>query len=220
MQVNSENLLEMTSIMPVVEIADVDCAVPLAEALKQGGIAILEVVLRTPASLEAILRIRQEVTGVIVGAGTVTSLDKFQAAVDAGSEFIVTPGLTPAIAQAGADSPLPVLPGISRASDIMLGQEYGYRAFKFFPAEASGGIPALKALAGPFGDVVFCPTGGIGLHNLADYLRLPSVACVGGSWLTPLDLQGQGDWQAITQRTEEAVAAARGATQEEGTGAI
>jgi 2-dehydro-3-deoxyphosphogluconate aldolase/(4S)-4-hydroxy-2-oxoglutarate aldolase len=159
MQVNSQNLLEMTSIMPVVEIADVNCAVPLAEALKQGGIAILEVVLRTPASLEAISLIRQEVTGVIVGAGTVTSLDKFQAAVDAGSEFIVTPGLTAAIARAGADSPLPVLPGISRASDIMLGQEYGYSAFKFFPAEASGGITALKALAGPFVDAVFCPTG-------------------------------------------------------------
>lgn len=220
MQVNSENLLEMTSIMPVVEIADADCAVPLAEALKQGGIAILEVVLRTPDSLAAISRIRKEVPGVIVGAGTVTSLDKFHAAVDAGSEFIVTPGLTPAIAQAGADSTLPVLPGISRASDIMLGQEYGYRAFKFFPAEASGGIPALKALAGPFGDVAFCPTGGIGLHNIADYLSLPSVACVGGSWLTPPDLQKRGDWQAITQRTEEAVTAARGATQEEGIGAI
>jgi 2-dehydro-3-deoxyphosphogluconate aldolase/(4S)-4-hydroxy-2-oxoglutarate aldolase len=220
MQVNSENLLEMTSIMPVVEIADADCAVPLAEALKQGGIAILEVVLRTPDSLAAISRIRKEVPGVIVGAGTVTSLDKFHAAVDAGSEFIVTPGLTPTLAKASADSPLPVLPGISRASDIMLGQEYGYRAFKFFPAEASGGIPALKALAGPFGDVAFCPTGGIGLHNIADYLSLPSVACVGGSWLTSPDLQKRGDWQAITQRTEEAVTAARGATQEEGIGAI
>ena len=220
MQINSQNLLEMTSIMPVVEIADADCAVPLAEALKQGGIAILEVVLRTPDSLAAISRIRKEVPGVIVGAGTVTSLDKFHAAVDAGSEFIVTPGLTPTLAQAGADSSLPVLPGISRASDIMLGQEYGYRAFKFFPAEASGGIPALKALAGPFGDVAFCPTGGIGLHNIADYLSLPSVACIGGSWLTPLDLQDQGDWQSITQRTEEAVTAARWATQEEGIGAI
>jgi 2-dehydro-3-deoxyphosphogluconate aldolase/(4S)-4-hydroxy-2-oxoglutarate aldolase len=212
MQVNSENLLEMTSIMPVVEIADADCAVPLAEALKQGGIAILEVVLRTPDSLAAISRIRKEVPGVIVGAGTVTSLDKFHAAVDAGSEFIVTPGLTPTLAKASADSPLPVLPGISRASDIMLGQEYGYRAFKFFPAEASGGIPALKALAGPFGDVAFCPTGGIGLHNIADYLSLPSVACVGGSWLTPPDVQKRGDWQAITQRTEQALAAARAAT--------
>ena len=213
MQINSQNLLEMTSIMPVVEIADADCAVPLAEALKQGGIAILEVVLRTPDSLAAISRIRKEVPGVIVGAGTVTSLDKFHAAVDAGSEFIVTPGLTPTLAQAGADSSLPVLPGISRASDIMLGLEYGYRDFKFFPAEASGGIPALKALAGPFGDVVFCHTGGIGLHNIADYLGLPSVACVGGSWLTPPDLQKRGDWQAITQRTKQALAAAGAATK-------
>ena len=211
MRVSGETLLEMTPIMPIVEIEEVDRAVPLAEALKQGGIDILEVVLRTPASLEAISRIRKEVPDVLVGAGTVTSLDKFHAAVDAGSNFIVTPGLTPAIAQAGADSPLPVLPGVSCATDIMLGQEYGYRAFKFFPAEASGGITALKALAGPFGDAVFCPTGGIGLHNLADYLRLPSVACIGGSWLTLRDLQERGDWHSITQRTEDALATAHAA---------
>ena len=211
MRVSGETLLEMTPIMPIVEIEEVDRAVPLAEALKQGGIDILEVALRTPGSLEAISRIRKEVPDVVVGAGTVTSLEKFHAAVDAGSEFIVTPGLTPAIAQAGADSPLPVLPGVSCATDIMLGQEYGYRAFKFFPAEASGGITALKALAGPFGDAVFCPTGGIGLHNLADYLRLPSVACIGGSWLTLRDLQERGDWHSITQRTEDALATAHAA---------
>ncbi len=211
MRVSGETLLEMTPIMPIVEIEEVDRAVPLAEALKQGGIDILEVVLRTAASLEAISRIRKEVPDVLVGAGTVTSLDKFHAAVDAGSNFIVTPGLTPAIAQAGADSSLPVLPGISCATDIMLGREYGYRAFKFFPAEASGGIAALKALAGPFGDAVFCPTGGIGLHNLADYLRLPSVACIGGSWLTLRDLQERGDWHSITQRTEDALATAHAA---------
>ena len=211
MRVSGETLLEMTPIMPIVEIEEVDRAVPLAEALKQGGIDILEVVLRTAASLEAISRIRKEVPDVLVGAGTVTSLDKFHAAVDAGSNFIVTPGLTPAIAQAGADSPLPVLPGVSCATDIMLGQEYGYRAFKFFPAEASGGITALKALAGPFGDAVFCPTGGIGLHNLADYLRLPSVACIGGSWLTLRDLQERGDWHSVTQRTEGALATAHAA---------
>ena len=206
MRVSSETLLEMTPIMPIVEIEKVDRAVPLAEALKQGGIDILEVALRTPGSLEAISRIRKEVPDVVVGAGTVTSLEKFHAAVNAGSEFIVTPGLTPAIAQAGVDSPLPVLPGVSTASDIMFGQEYGYRAFKFFPAEASGGIAALKALAGPFGDADFCPTGGIGPHNLAGYLRLPSVACVGGSWLALRDLQERGDWQSVTERTEDALA--------------
>ena len=211
MRVSGETLLEMTPIMPIVEIEEVDRAVPLAEALKQGGIDILEVVLRTPASLEAISRIRKEVPDVLVGAGTVTSLDKFHAAVDAGSEFIVTPGLTPAIAKAGAGSPLPVLPGVSCATDIMLGQEYGYRAFKFFPAEASGGITALKALAGPFGDAVFCPTGGIGLHNLANYLRLPSVACIGGSWLTLRDSQERGDWQSVTQRAESALVIAHAA---------
>ena len=208
MRVSSETLLEMTPIMPIVEIEEVDRAVPLAEALKRGGIDILEVALRTPGSLEAISRIRKEVPDVVVGAGTVTSLEKFHAAVDAGSEFIVTPGLTPAIAQAGVDSSLPVLPGVSTASDIMFGQEYGYRAFKFFPAEASGGIAALKALAGPFGDAVFCPTGGIGPHNLAGYLRLPSVACVGGSWLALRDLQERGDWQSVTERTEYALATA------------
>ena len=211
MRVSSETLLEMTPIMPIVEIVDVDAAMPLAEALKQGGIAILEVVLRTPASLEAISRIRKEVPDVVVGAGTVTTLDKFHAAVDAGSEFIVTPGLTPAIAQAGVDSPLPVLPGISSASDIMLGQEYGYHAFKFFPAEGSGGVTALRALAGPFSNVIFCPTGGIGSHNLEEYLRIPNVACIGGSWLTHRDLQERGDWQSVTQRTQDALAAARAA---------
>ena len=211
MRVSGETLLEMTPIMPIVEIEEVDRAVPLAEALKQGGIDILEVALRTPGSLEAISRIRKEVPDVVVGAGTVTSLEKLHAAVDAGSEFIVTPGLTPAIAQAGVDSPLPVLPGVSTASDIMFGQEYGYRAFKFFPAEASGGIAALKALAGPFGDAVFCPTGGIGLHNLANYLRLPSVACIGGSWLTLRDLQERGDWQSVTQRAESSLVIAHAA---------
>ena len=136
-----------------------------------------------------------------------TSLEKFHAAVDAGSEFSHSRTDT-RHAQAGADSLLPVLPGVSCATDIMVGQEYGYRAFKFFPAEASGGITALKALAGPFGDAVFCPTGGIGLHNLANYLRLPSVACIGGSWLTLRDLQERGDWQSVTERTEDALATA------------
>ena len=173
MPVTSFNLLEMTPVMPVVQISNAEDAVPLAHALRQGGIAVLEVVLRTPASLEAIRRIRAEVSDVIVGAGTVTDISKLQAAVDAGSEFIITPGLTPTLAEAGQFLDIPMIPGISSASDLMLGLEHGYSAFKFFPAETSGGIAALQALVGPFADITLCPTGGIGPHNLRQYLELP-----------------------------------------------
>ena len=206
MPVTSVNLLEMTPVMPVVQISNAEDAVPLAHALRQGGIAVLEVVLRTPASLEAIRRIRTEVSDVIVGAGTVTDISKLQAAVDAGSEFIITPGLTPTLADAGQSLDIPMIPGISSASDLMLGLEHGYSAFKFFPAETSGGIAALQALAGPFTDITLCPTGGIGPHNLRQYLELPFVPCVGGSWLTPDTLQRRKAWDEITELARQALA--------------
>jgi 2-dehydro-3-deoxyphosphogluconate aldolase/(4S)-4-hydroxy-2-oxoglutarate aldolase len=209
MNSTSHSLLEMTPVLPVVQIADADQAIPVAQALRQGGIAVLEVVLRTPASLEAIRRIRAEVPDVVVGAGTVTDMAKLEAAVEAGSEFLITPGLTPTMAKACQDLSMPVVPGVSCASDIMLGLEYGFSAFKFFPAEASGGIAALKALAGPFGDIRFCPTGGISPDNLAAYLALDCVTCVGGSWLTPKALLKRKAWAEVTQLTQQAVAAAR-----------
>lgn len=207
MPANSLNVLEMTPVMPVVQISNADDAVPIAQALRQGGIHVLEVVLRTAASLEAIRRIRAEVSDVIVGAGTITDISKLQAAIDAGSEFIITPGLTPMLAAAGQSIDIPMIPGISSASDLMLGREHGYSAFKFFPAETSGGIAALQALAGPFADVTLCPTGGIGPHNLRQYLELPCVPCVGGSWLTPDALQRRKAWDEITTLARQALAA-------------
>jgi 2-dehydro-3-deoxyphosphogluconate aldolase/(4S)-4-hydroxy-2-oxoglutarate aldolase len=209
MHTTSHSLLEMTPVMPVVQFSDPDHAIPVAQALRQGGIAVLEVVLRTPASIEAIRRIRAEVPDVVVGAGTVTDLVKLDAAVEAGCEFLITPGLTPTMAKACQELPIPVVPGVSCASDIMLGMEYGFTAFKFFPAEASGGIKALKALAGPFGDITFCPTGGISPENLAAYLALDCVSCVGGSWLTPNALLKRQAWSEVTSLTQQAVAAAR-----------
>ena len=205
MQVTSHSLLEMTPVIPVVQITDAEQAVPIALALRKGGIAILEIVMRTPVSVEAIKRIRAEVPDVIVGAGTVTDLAKLEAALDAGCEFVITPGLTRTMAEAGQGLSLPMVPGVSCASDIMLGLEYGFSAFKFFPAEASGGIAALKALAAPFSQATFCPTGGIGPHNLGDYLSLDCVSCVGGSWLAPAALQRKSAWSKITELTQQAV---------------
>ena len=205
MQVTSHSLLEMTPVIPVVQITDAEQAVPIALALRKGGIAILEIVMRTPVSVEAIKRIRAEVPDVIVGAGTVTDLAKLEAALDAGCEFVITPGLTRTMAEAGQGLSLPMVPGVSCASDIMLGLEYGFSAFKFFPAEASGGIAVLKALAAPFSQATFCPTGGIGPHNLGDYLSLDCVSCVGGSWLAPAALQRKSAWSEITELTQQAV---------------
>ena len=205
MQVTSHSLLEMTPVIPVVQITDAEQAVPIALALRKGGIAILEIVMRTPVSVEAIKRIRAEVPDVIVGAGTVTDLAKLEAALDAGCEFVITPGLTRTMAEAGQGLSLPMVPGVSCASDIMLGLEYGFSAFKFFPAEASGGIAALKALAAPFSQATFCPTCGIGPHNLGDYLSLDCVSCVGGSWLAPAALQRKSAWSEITELTQQAV---------------
>lgn len=205
MQVTSHSLLEMTPVIPVVQITDAEQAVPIALALRKGGIAMLEIVMRTPVSVEAIKRIRAEVPDVIVGAGTVTDLAKLEAALDAGCEFVITPGLTRTMAEAGQGLSLPMVPGVSCASDIMLGLECGFSAFKFFPAEASGGIAALKALAAPFSQATFCPTGGIGPHNLGDYLSLDCVSCVGGSWLAPAALQRKSAWSEITELTQQAV---------------
>lgn len=213
MHVTSHGLLEMTPVIPVVQITDSELAVPTAKALRRGGISVLEVVLRTPASLDAIRRIRAEVPDVVVGAGTVTSVRKLEEAVEAGSEFIITPGLTPALAAAGQALTMPMVPGVSTASDLMLGLEHGFTAFKFFPAEASGGIPAMQALAAPFSEATFCPTGGIGPDNLMDYLALDCVPCVGGSWLTPQGLMRRNAWDKIAVLAQQAVAMAAKAMQ-------
>ena len=180
--------LRATRLVPVIVIKDLAHAVPLARALVSGGLNILEVTLRTPAALDAIAAIAREVPDAIVGAGTVINARQFEQAAQAGSRFVVSPGLTEEVVHAGREHDVPILPGIATASDIMRGLALGLDTFKFFPAETSGGAPAIKALGGPFPQVQFCPTGGVSPRNLASYLSLPNVICAGGSWMVPSDL--------------------------------
>ncbi|PKP94297.1 MAG: 2-dehydro-3-deoxyphosphogluconate aldolase [Alphaproteobacteria bacterium HGW-Alphaproteobacteria-14] len=179
-----DELMRVAPVIPVIVIDDIAHAVPLAEALVAGGLRVLEVTLRTPAALPAIAAMKQ-VPGAIVGAGTVTNPAELDAALAAGSEFIVAPGLTEPLGKAAIAAGVPFLPGIANAGDIMRGLDMGLTRFKFFPAMAAGGLPALKALAAPFGQCRFCPTGGIGPDNAAEWLAFDPVLCVGGSWVSP-----------------------------------
>ena len=195
-----EEIMRTAPVIPVLVVDRLEDAVPMAEALVAGGLRVLEVTLRTPVALDAI-RAMREVDGAIVGAGTVVDQEQLQAAIDAGAQFIVSPGLTEALGRAAIRAEVPFLPGIATAGDIMRGLELGLEHFKFFPAEANGGIPALKALAGPFGGLKFCPTGGIRQETAADWLALEQGLCVGGSWLVP---QGEVDREAIRARAQSA----------------
>lgn len=179
-----ERVMRTAPVIPVLVIDDASQARPLAEALVAGGLKVLEVTLRTPAALDAIREMKQ-VPGALVGAGTVTNPLELDNALAAGAEFIVSPGLTERLARVAIGKQVPFLPGVSSASDIMRGLDLGLTEFKFFPAEASGGLPALKALAAPFGGIRFCPTGGITAETAPEWLAHPSVLCVGGSWVVP-----------------------------------
>lgn len=192
-------------VVPVLVIHDVDKAVPLAKALMAGGIKVLEVTLRTPAALDVIKTIAEEVPDALIGAGTVTNAQQLKAVVDAGAKFAISPGMTAELLKAGQECEIPLIPGISSTSDLMKGKDAGYTHLKFFPAEASGGVKAIKSISGPFPDVVFCPTGGIGPGNYKEYLALGNVKCVGGSWVAPDDAIAEGDWDRITQLAKEAV---------------
>jgi 2-dehydro-3-deoxyphosphogluconate aldolase/(4S)-4-hydroxy-2-oxoglutarate aldolase len=178
------DIMRTSAVIPVLVIDDAATARPLAEALVAGGLKVLEVTLRTPAALEAIAEMKK-VPGAIVGAGTVVNPDQFAQAVDAGAEFIVSPGLTERLGKVIIPSGVPFLPGIANAADIMLGMDLGLTNFKFFPAEANGGLKALKALAAPFYQCSFCPTGGITEASAPEWLGFAPVLCVGGSWVTP-----------------------------------
>jgi len=191
-------------VIPVIVLTDVAQAVPLAKALVAGGIRMLEVTLRTPVALACIEAIAKEVPEAVVGAGTVRSAADAQAAQLAGARFAVSPGYTHAVGKACHDLGLPLLPGVATGSEIMMAQEDGYTALKFFPAMQAGGAAMLKAWGGPFGDVVFCPTGGVTAGNARELLALSNVLCVGGSWLTPADAVAQGDWARITALAREA----------------
>jgi len=191
--------------MPVMVIQNLDDAVPLAKALVAGGIRVLEITLRTAVAMEAIKLISQEVPEAIVGAGTILTPEQLQAAEDAGAVFAISPGLTPTLLAAAVKGNIALIPGIATLSELMQGMEYGLDHFKFFPAEAAGGIPMLKAIAGPIPQVTFCPTGGISPDNYQAYLQLSNVACVGGSWLAPADAVKAKNWAKVTELAKLAV---------------
>ncbi len=203
------NTLELASHGPVIPVIVIDRladAVPMAEALVLGGVRVLEVTLRTPVALDAMRAIAKAVPQAIIGAGTVRSAADARAAHDAGCQFVVSPGYTASVGRACADLGLPLLPGVSTASEVMAAQDDGLQFLKLFPATAVGGVVLLKALAGPFTDVVFCPTGGITIDTAPQFLALRNVKVVGGSWLTPNDVMARGDWAEVTRLAKQASA--------------
>lgn len=205
-----ETTLRLAPVIPVVIIEDARAAVPMARALVAGGIPAIEVTLRTPAALDAIRAIAAEVEGAVIGVGTVLSAKDLDAAFKAGARFAVSPGVSPRLLDAADDSELPLLPGVATAGEAMTLLERGYRHLKFFPAVPAGGHKLLGAWASPLPQIRFCPTGGISLANAGDFLALPNVLCVGGSWLTPADKLASGDWTGIEQLAREATTLRRG----------
>jgi 2-dehydro-3-deoxyphosphogluconate aldolase / (4S)-4-hydroxy-2-oxoglutarate aldolase len=206
---NTLDLVQYGPVIPVIVIHRLEDAVPMAEALVAGGVRVLEVTLRTPVALQCMEAIARAVPEAVLGAGTVRSAADAQAAKDAGCVFAVSPGYTSTIGNACREIDLPLLPGTATGSEVMQANADGYFFLKFFPALQAGGIPMLKALAGPFTDVVFCPTGGITLATAPDFLALPNVKVCGGSWLTPADAVDAKDWPRITRLSREAGALRR-----------
>lgn len=205
-QIMPKELFAMGPIVPVLVINKVEDALPIAEALLAADVKVLEVTLRTPSALEVISVIAKELPEAIVGSGTVTNRQQLQQSVDAGAKFAISPGLTKDLLQAGNESEIALIPGISSISELMTANDLGYDHLKFFPAEANGGVNAIKAIGGPFPNIKFCPTGGINLNNVRDYLALPNVACCGGSWLVSNPIVESKDWGQITRLAQEAIA--------------
>ena len=203
---NLEEILRRAPVIPVLVIEDLDHAVPLGRALVLGGLPVLEITLRTPVALACIERMAGEIEGAVVGAGTVLTQAQRQAVAEIGARFAVSPGL---IEGEGPEGPIPLLPGVATATELMAGLAAGFTRFKLFPANIVGGADALKAFAGPFPQARFCPTGGVSAGNAADYLALPNVVCVGGSWVAPADALRAGDWGRITELAREAAALPR-----------
>ncbi len=199
-----EQIMTTSPVIPVIVIDDIEDAVPLAKALVKGGLKVLEVTLRTASGLEAITRIKQQVPDAIVGAGTVVSVEDFSNAVAAGSEFIVSPGTSPELIEAALAHSVPLLPGVATPSEVMALLAKGFTHLKFFPAQAAGGIPMLKSIAGPLGQVKFCPTGGVSLANAPDFLALDNVLCVGGTWMLNKATIAAKDWATIEAQAREA----------------
>jgi 2-dehydro-3-deoxyphosphogluconate aldolase / (4S)-4-hydroxy-2-oxoglutarate aldolase len=203
---NTLELAALGPVIPVIVLQDVAHAVPMARALVEGGVRVLEVTLRTPVALACMEAIARDVPEAIVGAGTLRTVADVRAARDAGCRFGVSPGYTLEIGAACREAHVPLLPGVATAGEVMAANADGLAFLKFFPATAAGGVPMLKALAGPFPDVVFCPTGGITAETAPQFLALPNVRVCGGSWLTPADALAAGDWDRITRLAREAAA--------------
>ena len=201
-----QEILRLAPVMPVIVIKDLAHAVPMAKALVDGGLPVLEITMRTPAALSAVRAIREAVPGAVVGVGTVTRAEDFAAAAAAGAQFAVSPGCTTALAYAARGAGMAFLPGVMTPSDIIAAKLAGLSALKFFPAKQAGGIPMLKAFAGPFPDIIFCPTGGITPETAAEFLALENVACVGGTWITPQAALDAGDWAEVTRLAKAAAA--------------
>jgi len=192
-------LMSLGPVIPVLVIDRTEDAVPLAQALLAGGIKVLEITLRTPNALDVISVLARQVPDAVLAAGTVTTPEQWEAAARAGARFAVSPGLTPRLLAAATQATIPLLPGVATASELMSAMDAGFACFKFFPAQQAGGTGMLKAFGGPFPQALFCPTGGVSIDNARDYLSLPNVACVGGSWLAPAKLMATGDWAGITE---------------------
>ncbi|MGW1326370.1 bifunctional 4-hydroxy-2-oxoglutarate aldolase/2-dehydro-3-deoxy-phosphogluconate aldolase [Streptomyces antibioticus] len=205
------SVLDLTPVLPVVVVRDADDAVPLARALVAGGLPAIEVTLRTPAALDAVRRISAEVPEAVVGAGTVITPEQVTACVAAGARFLVSPGWTDGLLAAMRASGVPFLPGVSTATEVVALLERGVREMKFFPAQAAGGTAYLRSLAGPLPQARFCPTGGVGPDNAAEYLSLPNVGCVGGSWMVPAEAVAARDWGRVEELARGAAALADGA---------
>ena len=206
---NIREIMQLSPVIPVIIIERLEHAVPLAHALCAGGVCVLEVTLRTPVALAAIEAIRKAVPEAVIGVGTLTRPDDFAAAANAGAQFGVSPGLTAELARAAQAVDFPLLPGVMTPAEVIAARLHGYLALKLFPAQQAGGVGMLKAQASPFGDVVFCPTGGITRETAPEYLALPNVACIGGSWLAPAQLLHTADWAGIEILAREAAAFSR-----------
>lgn len=205
----TRSILALAPVIPVLTIERLEHAVPLAQALCAGGLRVLEVTLRTPPALAAIEAMRKAVPDAVVGVGTLAKPQDFVDAARAGAQFGVSPGLTADLADAARNAPYPLLPGIMTPSELIAGLGWGFNTFKLFPAQQAGGIGMLKALGGPFPEVLFCPTGGITRATAPEFLALPNVACVGGSWIAPADKVRAGDWAAIEALARDAASLAR-----------
>jgi len=199
-----EDIVGIAPVIPVLTISELEHAAPLARALSAGGLRVIEVALRTPIALAAIEVMRKAVPAAVIGVGTLTRAVDFAAADRAGAQFGVTPGLTPELAAAARGARFPLLPGVMTPTEVIAARNAGFNILKFFPAQQAGGISMLQALVAPFPDVLFCPTGGITPATAADYLALPNVVCIGGSWLAPSDMISAGDWAGIQQLAREA----------------